>query len=295
MVEKPWNKEKSRIKSIKPETKKIIFPTLHARIIWKCWSMIGTHLEHIFLIPEEKLLNSFEFHSWYKFPVERSEYSDNTGPFSPKKPQVFHGERMEMGRGFFRRRISNSISNPRKCTYRGIWRRLRRVNRYVSTVYLHTCATSRVRRERKVSFLHLREENFGLEPWDNSFHIFFENLKKLLRRNEDESWISRYLQRLNRIWKLNISRFEYFLFFFLNFFQVLIYHFTEITIVFEEYLKEFRGQIDRDLWINKLLEYVDCNLSSDGRKQCSSWNATTHVVSTSLPLYVGRFTANVRD
>lgn len=111
------------------------------------------------------------------------------------------------GEGFFQRRISNSISNPRKCTYRGIWRRLRRVNRYVSTVYLHTSATSCARRERKVSFLHLQEENFGPKLWDNSFPIFIENLKKLQKRilvkstivetNEDESWIFRYLQQFN--------------------------------------------------------------------------------------------------
>lgn len=144
MVEKPWNKEKSRIKSIKLETKKIMFPTLHARIIWKCWSMIGTR-SNLVIIPEAKLLSSFEFHSWYKFPVERSEYSDNTGPFSPKRPQVFHGERMERGEDFsddeylIRFRTQGSA-------------RLRRVNRYVSTGYLHTCATSR-RETWKKSFV----------------------------------------------------------------------------------------------------------------------------------------------
>lgn len=181
MVEKPWNKEKSRIKSIKLETKKIMFPTLHARIIWKCWSMIGTR-SNLVIIPETKLLSSFEFHSWYKFPVERSEYSDNMGPFSPKRLQVFHGERMERGEDFsddeylIRFRTQGSALTEEFGDVYVAW--IDTYRRYTCTLALHRAE----KRERKVSFLHLREENFGLAPWDNRFHIFFENLKKLEKR-----------------------------------------------------------------------------------------------------------------
>ena len=41
---------------------------------------------------KEKLLRSnFFLEILEKFPVKRSEYSDNTSLFSLKKPEVFHG------------------------------------------------------------------------------------------------------------------------------------------------------------------------------------------------------------
>lgn len=203
----PWDKNEPRIKIHQTRDKKDNVP--HATIIWKCLANCWSENVRNFFEKKEKLLRSnFFLEILEKFPVKRSEYSDNTSLFSLKKPEVFHGwnakEWNEGGgkKGFFRRRISNSISNPRKCTFRGIWRRLRRVNRYVSTIYLHTSATSRARHERKVLFLHLCGEKFGPEPWNNNFPILrsrkiTEKNFSEVETNEDESWIFRYLQQFN--------------------------------------------------------------------------------------------------
>lgn len=94
MVEKPWNKNKSRIKIHQTRDKKD--NALHGRIIWKCWTIVDSRKRSNFVIIREtskKKKKNFlaQISSLkYKFPVKRSEYSDNTNLFSPKKPEVFH-------------------------------------------------------------------------------------------------------------------------------------------------------------------------------------------------------------
>lgn len=177
---------------------------LHGKIIWKClatvdWKTFESCNHSWSELRKRRRTSSLKFLPWnINFPWKEASIRITRVCFHQRNLKFFTDKTWKNGtegKGFFRRRISNSISNPRKCTYRGIWRRLRRVNRYVSTIYLHTSATSRARRERKVLFLHLYGENFGPEPWNNSFRR--EKLQKRIlvkstETNEDESWIFRY-------------------------------------------------------------------------------------------------------
>lgn len=168
------------------------------------WPLLIGRRSNLVIIREAKLrkrrrTSSLKFLPWNtNFPWKEASIRITWVCFHQRNLKFFTDKTWKNGtegKGFFRRRISNSISNPRKCTYRGIWRRLRPVNRYVSTIYLHTSATSRARRERKVLFLHLYGENFGPEPWNNSFcreKLQKRILVKSTETNEDESWIFRY-------------------------------------------------------------------------------------------------------
>lgn len=110
------------------------------------WPLLIGRRSNLVIIREAKLrkrrrTSSLKFLPWNtNFPWKEASIRITRVCFHQRNLKFFTDKTWKNGteeKGFFRRRISNSISNPRKCTYRGIWRRLRRVNRYVSTIYLH--------------------------------------------------------------------------------------------------------------------------------------------------------------
>lgn len=90
MMEKLWNKKKSRIKIHQTRDKKDNVPLLKlstTKIIWKCLAIVDwktfESCNHSWNETSKKKKNFFAQISSlkYKFPVKRSEYSDNTGLF----------------------------------------------------------------------------------------------------------------------------------------------------------------------------------------------------------------------